>query len=296
VSGVGQVTVGGSSLPSVLPGGLRLTRPLGMYEQTIAYDWQPTFGASFSGTNWAAKDPQKRFVYVGNEYNGGSLGRTGSNTLNTVDSTNTWVFPQTWTPGSPNVGQLIVQNGDYLQPGVSNVFVTSVMNLFKGTQNNRRLMTYTLKLHVNDSTNITYNIDDWYRMFSLQVGNVEQLNLGQLSSGVTNYSLSLPSLQKDVSVNANVQLRSDLSQYQSTPDILNWILGFLPEGTLVPSYWNGRVMSMTEQYWLNANPTVTNYFTFATSAFTVDTGTNLHVTISMAMNGAKQTVLQGELF
>lgn len=290
-----------SSLPYVMPGGLRLKRPLGMYEQTVAYDWQPSYGPSFSGTNWAAKDPQKRFVYVGQEFNGGSLGRTGSNTLSTVDGTNTWTFPQTWTPGSPNVGQLLIQNGDYLQPGISNVFVTSVMNLFKGTQNGRNLMSYTIKLHAGDSTNIVYQINDWYRMFSLLVNNVETLNLGELASGVRSYNLPLSNLQKDVSINANVQLRSDLATYQSTPDVLAWILGFTPEGQLVPSYCHYkdgavdtyRVLTMTEQYWLNANPTVSNLFEFATSAFTVDSGTNLHVTISMSMNGAKQTLLQG---
>ena len=288
----------GGSMPNQMPGGLRLKRPLGMYEQTVAYDWEPSYGRAYAGTNWAAKDPQKHFVYVGRENNDGSLGRTGSNTLYTVNSTNTWRFPQTWTPGGPNDGQLISINGDNLQPGVSNVFITSVMNLLKGTQNGKRLASYSLTKHVGDSTNIIYRIDDWYRLYSLQVNNSEWLTAGQAAQGVQSYTLQLPNMTNDAAVNASVQLRLDLSAYQSTPDILKWILGFIPEGPLVPSYANKgtdseRTLSMTEQYWLNADPTKTNLLVFIAGTPTKDSGTNLFADLTMSMNGAKQTTLQG---
>ena len=87
-------------LPIVTPGGLRLRRPLGMYEQAIAYDWDPDFGDMFSGLFWASNDPEKRFVYVGCENSGGSLGVKGITTTN-------WFFPQTWTPGWQNSGQTV---------------------------------------------------------------------------------------------------------------------------------------------------------------------------------------------
>ena len=275
-----------SKIPWGCAGGLRLKRPQGMYEQAIAYDWNnfSNYGAPFSGPDFAANDPQGLFVYVGRENNGGSLGRTGSNTLSTVDSTNTWMFPQTWTPGGPNDGQLISINRDDLLSGVSNVFVTSVMNLFKGTQNGRRVASHRIKKHVGDSTNIVYQIDDWYRLYSVQVDNTEQLTASEAAQGEQGYTLQLPNLQDDVIVNVNVQLRSDLSAYESTPNILGWMLGFLPEGQLVPSYYNDRTLSMTELYWFDINPTMTNYFEFETAGFAMDTGTNLYLTIRMSVS------------
>ena len=92
-----------SDMPRISPGGLRLRRPLGMYEQAVAYDWNSFYGSSFSGSLWAANDPQGKFVYVGRDENGGSLSKMNV----TGDSTNTWVFPKLWTPGWPNDGQTV---------------------------------------------------------------------------------------------------------------------------------------------------------------------------------------------
>jgi hypothetical protein len=51
---------------------------------------------------------------------------------------------------------------------------------------------------------------------------------------------------------------------------------------------------MTEQYWLDADPTVTNHFVFRTASLNKDpVTTNLYFALEMAMNGNKQTVLQG---
>ena len=100
-------------MPRMLPGGLRLRRPLGMYEQAIAYDWHPDYGEIFDGLLWASNDPEMRFVYVGNEKEGGSLGVKGITTTN-------WFFPQTWTPGWPNNGQT-VPSAEVTMQGVESV-------------------------------------------------------------------------------------------------------------------------------------------------------------------------------
>ncbi len=272
-----------SDIPRIMPGGLRLKRPLGMYEQAIAYDWNPTFGGAFSGELWAEADPEKRFVYVGIENNGGSLARVGL-----YDSTSTWVFPQTWTPGAPNIGQMLPSNGTYV-PGVSNVVVTSLMNLDKGTQNGKRSMYYALKMKKGTGTNIVYQIDDWYRLSSLTSNQVEQLPLG---SALRSYNLVLPNLQGNVDISADISLRSDLADYSNNSSVLNWILGF-QDGALIPMYYNNRLLSMTEQYWLDANPTVSNTFECAITKFVLDPGTNFHLTVKMALNGVKKTSLQG---
>ena len=272
-----------SDMPRITAGGLRLKRPLGMYEQTIAYDWNPAFGGVFSGEAWAAADPEQKFVYVGIENNGGSLARVGL-----YDSTNTWVFPQRWTPGTPNIGQ-VLPNGDAFVPGVSNLVVTSLMNLDKGTQNGKHTAFYSLKMRKGTGTNIVYQMDDWYRLSSLTSNHIEQLPSG---STLRSYNLVLPNLQGNVDINADIRLRSDLADFADNSSILNWILGF-QDGTLIPMYYNNRLLSMTEQYWLDAKPTMTNTFECAITKFVLDPATNFHLTVKMALNGVKKTSLQG---
>ena len=117
----------GNKIPYILPGGLRLKRPSGMYEQAIAYDWMPAYGSPFSGAAWAANDPQGKFVYVGRENNGGSLSKMSV----AGDSTNTWVFPKLWTPGWPNDGQT-VPSADVTMQGIQ-AAATPVFTPISGT-------------------------------------------------------------------------------------------------------------------------------------------------------------------
>ena len=272
-------------LPCIIPGGLRLKRPMGMYEQSSAYDFTNAWAGVYSGTNWAANDPQKRMKYVGMENNGGSLGVTNGAGLAFSD----WTFPLPWSPGSPNLGQR-VPNGDALLPGVSNILVTSSMNLPNGTQNGKRLSYYSLKMRKGMSTNIVYQTDPWYRLFSVKKDLVEQLP----SLGTTNFfKLDLPDLQGDVGVNVDVRLREDISSQGLDSDVMNWILSF-EDGELIPMYYNDRVLSLTEQYWLNANPTVSNTFHLAFTKMVLDPGTNYHLTVMMALNGEKKSSFQGQ--
>ena len=173
------------------------------------------------------------------------------------------------------------------------VWLTAAMSLLKGSQNGKRTASFALKMRVGDSTNIVYQIDDWYRLYSLQVNSAQQLTSGESLEGLRSYDLQLLNLQSDVNVNAGVQLRKDLATYENDTTVLNWILGF-QDGVLVPSYYNNRLLTMTEQYWLDANPTVTNQFQFSITKLSLDSGTNFHVTVEMDMNGGKQTHLMGE--
>ncbi len=275
-----------SYMPSVMPGGLRLRRPQGMYEQTIAYDWDPSAGGAFSGALWAANDPQKKFVYVGKEYFGGSLSVTNEHGASATN----WVFPMEWTPGVPNVGQ-VLPDGDAIVPGFSNVLITSLMTLTKATQNGKRQNLYTLKMRLGSDTNIEYVVDDWYRLVSLTKNTVEQLPPGSELAGTNRFDFL--NLQSDLSVVADIRLRSDLAEYENNASVLNWILGF-EDGALVPMYYNNQRLSMTEQYWLDADPTASNTFELAVTKFVIDPETNFHVMVRMALNDAKKTSLQGE--
>lgn len=285
------------------PTGFRLKRPMGMFEQTIVYDRYAYNDSSlYSGTFWASNDPLGKFAYVGKEAEGGSLARVG-----TTDTTNSWVFPQTWSPGAPNVGQQYpAGNGNSLMQGTSNVWITSIMNLFHGTQNDSRLSSYSVKIKKGAGTNITYRIDDWYRLYSVTVSGSEQLSPAEASAGQRAYTLALSNVQTSLTVMASVQLRKDLSTFTGTSGLLSWLMGF-PDGALVPSYylkstkggaidWSGsRELSMLELYWLNADPTKTNRFEFATTGFWVDPPTsNLLVQIKMSLNETNSiTSLQG---
>ena len=291
-----------SYIPYLLPGGLRLKRPLGMYEQTIAYDWNSAYGDSFNGTLWATNDPEKRFVYVGRENNDGSLSKTGICSADTPDNTNTWYFPKTWTPGAPNQDQTISVSGDSLQPGVSNIWITSLFTLLKGTQNDKRIQTYIIKTRSGMATNINYQIDAWYRLYSLQANNSEVLSSAEQSTGVRNYNLEFSNLTNDISITANVLLRKDLAEYEDDPNILAWIMGFT-DGDLVPSYTSTgggwAELSMTEKYWLDLNPTITNYFSFPQAGPLFDSvNTNVFLTISMSVSnglGGAQAVSSSAL-
>jgi len=272
-------------IPSTFAGGLRLRRPMGMYEQAIAYDWDPTWGGSaFSGEIWAALDPEKQFVYVGREENNGSLSVTNGAGKVRAD----WVFPLTWTPGQPNIGQSI----DFPVLGSSNVWIISTLSTLNGTQNGQRKLYDAFRLRSGSGTNILYVADDWYRLYSVKVNQVEQLGT---SEGVQSFPVPLVAVRSNVNVEVDIALRRDIADLSLSSAMLNWLLGF-GDGNLVPSYYygTGRELSLTELYWLNANPTVTNRLDGGISDFTYDQTTNFFVTVSLALNGTNCLSLQGD--
>ncbi|MDD2599731.1 MAG: hypothetical protein PHO37_10945 [Kiritimatiellae bacterium] len=288
----------GSVLPRIVPGGIRLRRPEGMYEQAIVFDdamWNGS-GSSYSGQRWAENDPEGRFVYVGEEQKEGSLSRTGWG-----DSTNTWVYPlfpqwtaastnfaKNYTPGMPN-GLQPLPNGDELFPGISNALINSSITQLKGTQNGRRVLNYSLRVPMGATTNIVYDIDDWYRLVSLKSNNVEQL---PPASAFTSYNYDVMQIQGDTSLTAKINLREDLQEYQGDSAVLNWVLGFT-EGPLIPMFYNGRYLTLKEQHWLDANPTVSNEFRCVIRDFSLDAATNLHVRLEMKLNESNMEKIQG---
>lgn len=287
-----------SLLPQVVPGGIRLRRPEGMYEQTIAFDdaaWNGN-GAFYDGTVWAANDPEGRFVYVGEEKNEGSLSRVGQG-----DSTNTWVYPlfpewdqdspdfdKNYTPGMPN-GLQWLPDGDDLYPGVSNAMINSTMSQLRGTQNGKRVLNYSLRMRMGSSTNITYDVDNWYRLVSVTSNGVEQL---PPDSRLTAYTYGLNDIDSDVDIRATINIREDLADYEGNSSVINWVLSY-PEAPLVPMFYNDRVLSLTEQYWLDANPTISNEFQCVIRDFAFDAQTNLHVRLEMNLNESNMTNIQG---
>jgi hypothetical protein len=271
------------AMPRIMPGGLRLRRPRGMIDQAITYAYTTNFGGAFSGPLWAANDPQKRFVYVGLEYSGGSLSVTNG----VGASTNDWGFPLTWTPGWVNVGQA-VSPASVIMSGVSNVLVTSLLNVGRGTQNDKRTTYLSFKAPKGSSTNIIYVADPWYRISSVKANQLEQLAMG----GPTNYTLNLTDLQTNFTVDVTIGLRDDVSGLAVDPTILSWLVGF-GDAPLVPSLYNGRALTLTELYWLNANPTASNRLEYLVTSFSVDSVSNAHAAVKLTLNDQNVTNLQG---
>ena len=289
-------------IPNFYAGGLRLVRPGGMYEQIIAYDDESLnfWGNEFSGTNWAGygPSPEGEFIYIGEEGDGGSLSKTGDYDL---DSTNTWDFPlfplrvpgdadfaSNYTPGAPNGLQPIPDANDFF-PGASNALVRSSLNQLRATQNGRRLLNYSLRVPIGLSSNIVYNVDPWYQLVSVKSNNVEQLSPG---SAYSSYTFEVNDIQGDLDVQAQINLREDLSSIEGNTQVLDWVLGF-GEGPLVPMFYDGDILSLTEQFWLDADPTVTNDFRCVIKYFSIDTNSDIHVRLHMDLNGNNLTNIQG---
>ncbi len=276
-----------SYMPNTLPGGIRLRRPLGMYEHTVAYDWDPTI-PGFSGADWAAGDPEKKFVYVGIESQGGSLSVTNTPD-NSVPAASDWVFPFEFTPGQPNGYQRLPQP---FTPGAYAV-IASEMDVTHGTQGGKRMSPYSMKVRKGVDTNILYVADSWYRLLSIKVNGVEKLTAGEVVSN----NLMLVDVQTNMSIVATVGVRQDIGGLGLTDDVLRWLMGF-EDAPLAPTYYNsysGRELNLTERYWINANPTKTNLFQGA--LLKVEKGpvtTNYFVTSSMSLNGTNITQLMGD--
>jgi hypothetical protein len=283
-----------SNLEAGSPGGIRLRRPWGMYEHVVAYDVYHTWAP---GDEWAAEDPQGQFQYVGQDYIGGSLNVVSNSVRYAMPQPSDWVFPLEWTPGGPNVGQ-VVEDANLLAPGISNIVVRSSMSPMLGTQNGKTENPYSFKLGIGSSTNILYAATNWYRLTSIRLNGVEQLTAGEVPS----YNLVLSNVQSNQNIQVALRLRQDVGGLDLDSDILQWLTGF-GDGTFAPT-WYGRTphvddeqrreLAIVERYWVNANPMVTNYLRGGVVGVVREASTtNFFITVALDLNGTNVTHLMG---
>jgi hypothetical protein len=283
----------GDSGASLYPGGYRLKRPMGMYEQAIVCDWDPETVAWATGIMFQNGNPL--FRYVGREHFNGSLSFTGAVSITSglysrTDNTNTWqqgVSTTNWTPGKMNIGQIFPVSP---VPGGSNVLIISTLlspdNQTHGWQNGVRLNPLMFKMRKGTGTNFTYVAERWFRFYNFISNNVQVLLPGQQTS-ITNYSISLMDVQTNMNLIADLRLAPSVINDLTTPDMIDWIQQF-NDRSLAPTYLypgTNTQLRLLDEYWLDLNPTETNYLIFAQKA--VEPATNgLWLTLEMAtVNG-----------
>jgi len=275
--------------PNSKPLGIRLRRPWGMYEHSVVYDRRPEWGGSYSGAEWAAAHPDLRFEYIGTEGQGGSLSVLTNSVRYALPLVSDWTNQVAWTPGGLNVGQT-VEDFNVLAPGVSNVVVVSSLTPLHGVQNGKRVTPLAFKVRRDGSTNILYEADSWYRIKSVTVNGVEHLTGGEVET----FNLPLNHVQTNLTIAVTFGLRQDVSDLNLGTDIMTWLLSF-GDQPLAPTYYYGRELELYERYWLNANPTTTNYLEGGIlKVEREEATTNYFMTAWLALNGTNVPSLLGD--
>jgi len=280
-------------LNEYFPTGVRLRRPWGMYEHAVVYDLSPGWGTLFSGAAWVEGNPERGFMYVGTEVGmeseGGSLNVITNSVRYALPLASDWTNRLAWTPGGINVGQT-VEDFNVMAPGVSNVVVTSSLTPLRGVQNGIRTPSLAFKLRLGTATNILYEADKWYRIKSVTLNGNEQLTEGEVEA----FDLELLPLERtNLNVVVTLGLREDIGGQDLGSDILTWLTSF-GDAPLAPTYYYGRELEIYERYWLNANPTTTNYLEGGIlKVEREEATTNYFMTAWLALNGTNVPYLLG---
>ena len=281
---------------TLYPGGFRLVRPMGMYEQAISYDWDRGTVAWTTGDTFANNEsaPQTPFKYVGREHYNGSLSFTGDVNAVTgryvrVDSTNTWApgfANYNWTPGRMNVGQTFPS---VPMPGGSNALITSTLfspdGQTHGWQNNLRLNPLQFKIKKGQGTNLVLVAEPWFRFYNVFSNNVQMLSPLQQTTA-TNFTAVLDNIQTNINLVSDLKLAPSVIGSVTTPGMIDWLQQF-NDRALSPSYLGATgtnaPLSMAEKYWLDMDPTKTNRLLFSSATNPVAAPFGLWLTLQMAI-------------
>ena len=273
---------------------IALYRPMGMIEHLVTYmpgDWDSMV------ENRVRELAHLGIVNAGFDY-GGSLSvirSNGSSSNHWAGASEYWdeesgyyvyVDGPFWTPGKPNVGQVLPDIPAYFA-GVSNVVITALLNNYTLATQNDVDQKLSFKVKRGSATNIEYKLKDWYRMGSLTTNGVNALN--PAANRGTEYVLDLPDLQTNITVNAVATVAPELMN-GVLPQVRRWVMSY-PDTDLAPSTYNGKPMSLTELYWFNADPTVPHVIEGKITDFMADPDTNLFMTAYLTIDGNNCTSL-----
>ena len=273
---------------------IALYRPMGMIEHLVAYD---PYGPNTLTEDRLAQFADQGIVYAGIDRSGSvdvirSNGSSSSHWLGSVvytnEETNAEYYEDGpyWTPGKPNVGQVLPDIPAYFA-GVSNVVITAMLNNYTLATQNDLDQKLSFKVKRGSATNIVYKLKDWYRIGSLTTNGVNALN--PAANQGTEYVLDLPNLQTNITVNAVATVAPELMN-GVLPQVRRWVMSY-PDTDLAPSTYNGKPMSLTELYWFNVDPTVSHVFEGRITDFMYDPDTNLFMTAYLTIDGNNCTSL-----
>ena len=136
-----------------------------------------------------------------------------------------------------------------------------------------------------------YEADEWYRIKSVTVNGVEQMAGGRWRRSIF---LCLCPDYTNLNVVVTFGLRGDVDGLNLGSDILTWLLSF-GDVPLAPTYYYGRELEIYERYWLDANPTTTNYLEGGILKVEREAATtNYFMTAWLALNGTNVHYLLGD--
>ena len=272
------------------PIGVQLVRPSGIIEHSVVvaatniFADIPDYGEEYSATNFVARlrkiDPH---WFLAGEDVGGNR-QLSLSTTNQFAKEGTWLHIQK-TPGRINVGEYI--DPDHPTPNGSSIVLYA--NLEGGHINQSTGVyeeeTKNLILYVpKDSeagTNIIYRVDHWYELDSITVNGVEVPGYAGLGGdGSPIVFTTAKNATANITVTAKARVEANLREkYGLGPEnaytdaIMDWLAGGEtmrgpfknPQGDIDLAKFarqhkilDGKTLSLTEMYWLDMDPTVSN--------------------------------------
>ena len=285
---------GGSLLDAQQPIALRLVRPSNVVEQEIVLEGTNLyatgrFSGMFSATNWIAQiertmpGGKSQFYYVGNEY-----GNASDQSLGVVRGTgavsNDWSNLMVKTPGRVNEGQ-IVPFGYVLYPNGELMLLRAqigpgghILQTVGEEPETSDEVTLLIK-RGGPGTNITYRVANWYETAFVSTNGVLMAEtIGKRGTFTVTVGAGA---SNDVTVLAMAQPKSELREkYGLTPDnrytpaVMNWLEGgvnyfnepFAHPGEIHLAEFHTPItdtyvtnLDLTSMYWLDIDPTVSNW-------------------------------------
>ena len=221
------------------------------------------------------------------------------------------VGTRVWTPGAPNLMQILPQVPE-IYAGLSNVVVTAVISPSDyGLQNGTtRKLSFKLPKGTG-ATNIVYDTRNWYRITSLTAVHPDSSTSESLlnsayftQNSTTNFLLVITNVQETTEITARISRDPTLNTYGLPPTALSWLMSF-PDNQIRYDSWcvpENRPLSFMELYWLNCDPTNRYVFDggFTGKVERAMGGTNIFLTAWMSLacnNGEPQnvTALRGNI-
>ena len=274
------------------PLAIQLVRSSGILEHEIVFvgtnKWNGTVNeASYHPTNrvnlFKRLMPTSSFVYVGDDDAGS--GRSLSVLTNRGQVSNDWSRAAAMTPGRINEGQVIDPN--HPTPNGSQIFIYANLDTAFGhiyqtvgdavlTNKNQIIM---IQRGSPVGTNITYTVDPWYELASVTTNG--RATVATKLADPRTYQVTVGvGASNNVTVVAGAKVRSDLEKdYGLTVDnkYRNAIMNWLEEGATAKGDWknadseklydvqfralHGTVvtnLTLTQIYWLDIDPTISN--------------------------------------